>query len=146
MRLSRRRFLLSGLSAAFAPAAAFAKSQSLWPGARHTAAQRQRAIERGLDYIYSVTKVPKHFAEFGPVEFLKFDPAKGSIPRDIPDPECDKCRRPAMLTPYEVLLDALITTWSGEHFGVKLGAAFPEVAALVPTLRPYRGAEGGKNK
>ena len=30
---------------------------------------------------------------------------------------------PTMLTPYEVLLDALITTWSGEHFGVKLGAS-----------------------
>ena len=29
------------------------------------------------------------------------------------------------------------------YFGVKLGATFPEVAALVPTLRPYRGAEDG---
>jgi len=228
MKLSRRRFLLSGLSAAFAPVAAFAKAQPLWPGARFTAEQRQRAIERGLNYIYSITKVPKNFvdygpdflwcffsladsatdpwlkenamrmgrerarlwrrqhrtvpkgadaddiadlvfgcqaadalgvedptmkplleraaAKFGPVAFLKFDPAKGRIPRNIPDPECDKCRKPTMLTPYEVLLDALITTWSGEHFGVKLGATFPEVAALVPTLRPYRGAEGGKNK
>jgi len=45
-------------------------------------------------------------AKFGPVEFLKFDPAKGSIPRNVPDPECGKCRKPAMLTPYEVLLDA----------------------------------------
>src|SRR5258708_2472847 len=69
MRLSRRSFLLSGLSAAFAPASAFAKSQPLWRGARYTAEQRQSAIERGLDYIYSITKVPKNFANYGP-DFL----------------------------------------------------------------------------
>jgi len=228
MKLSRRRFLLSGLSAALAPVPAFARSQPLWPGARYTAAQRQHAIERGLRYIYVITKVPRHFADygadflwcffsladtatdpwlkanamrmgrerawlwrrqnrsvpqdasaddiaelvfgcqaadalgiedptmrplleraaakFGPLEFLKFDPAKGSLPRDIPNPACRNCRQPTLLTPYELLLDALITTWSGEHFGVKLGATFPEVAVLVPTLRPYRGAEGGRNK
>jgi hypothetical protein len=239
-RFSRRRFLLSALSAtAFAPIPALAGSRPLWPGARYTAEQRQRAIERGLHYIYAITKVPKHFADygadflwcffsladsaqdpwlkqnamrmgrerarlwrhrhksvpqdadaddiadlvfgcqaadalgiedrkmkpllaraaaqFGPVDFLKFDPATGAIPNNIPEP-CDKCatRRlkaactacggQKMLTRYEVLLDALITTWSGEHFGVKLGATFPEVATLVPTLRPYRDADGGNNK
>jgi len=50
-----------------------------------------------------------------------------------------------MINPYELLLDALITTWSGEHYGVKLGADFGDVAALIPTLRPYRGAERGRN-
>src|SRR5882724_4877737 len=69
MKLSRRRFLLSGLSAAVAPVPAFAGSQLLWPGARYTATQRQRAIERGLRYIYAITKVPKHFADYGP-DFL----------------------------------------------------------------------------
>jgi hypothetical protein len=228
MKLSRRRFVLSGLSAALAPAPALAGSQPLWPGARYTAKQRQRAIERGLHYIYAITKVPRHFADygpdflwcffsladtatdpwlkanamrmgrerarlwrrqndtvpqhataddiadlvfgcqaadalgiegptmrplleraaakFGPVEFLKFDPAEGRIPRDISDRACHNCRRPTLLTPYELLLDALITTWSGEHFGVRLGADFADVAALIPTLRPYRGADDGSNK
>src|SRR5258708_30243824 len=69
-RFSRRRFLLSALSAtAFAPLPALAGSQPLWPGARYTAKQRQRAIERGLNYIYSITKVPKNFADYGP-DFL----------------------------------------------------------------------------
>ena len=68
-KLSRRRFLLSGVSAAFAPVAAFAKAQPLWPGARYTAEQRQRGIERGLNYIYAITKVPKNFADYG-ADFL----------------------------------------------------------------------------
>src|SRR5947207_3796692 len=69
MRLSRRRFLLSCLSAAFAPAPAFAKPQPLWPDVRYTAKQRQRAIEHGLNYIYAITKVPKNFADYG-ADFL----------------------------------------------------------------------------
>jgi hypothetical protein len=241
MRLSRRRFLLSGLSAVVAPVPALAASQPLWPGARYTAGQRQRAIERGLNYIYATTKVPKHFADygpdflwcffsladsatdpwlkrnamrmgrerarvwrranptvppdadaddvadlvfgchsadglgitdpkmraplqaaaakFGPEAYLKFDPAKGAIPTDIAEP-CGKCgpgsRRantscnecsatPKIMSAYELLLDAMVATWSGEHYGVKLGASFSDVAALIPTLRPYRGAEDGKN-
>src|SRR3954468_15803330 len=69
MRLSRRRFVFSALSAAFAPAPAFATAQPLWPGARYTAEQRQRAVEHGLNYIYAITKVPKNFADYG-ADFL----------------------------------------------------------------------------
>lgn len=98
-------------------------------------------------------------AKFGPVDFLQFDPAAGRIPANVPA-ECGTCTPrernsgfactpcttpPTMTSPYELLLDALITTWSGEHYGVKLGADFADVAALIPTLRPYRGADRGKN-
>jgi hypothetical protein len=241
MGLTRRRFLLSALSTGLAWPAAAAPAP-LWPGSRYTAAQRQRAIQRGLDYIYKVTRVKQNFddygadflwcfhslsatakdpwlrdnalrmgrerarvwrrenptvpaeadaddisdlvfgchsadglgitdakmrpllqqaaAKFGPVAYLKYDPTKGFIPTDIAEP-CGKCgpgsRRadtsctecggtPKMMSPYELLLDSLIVTWSGEHYGVKLGATFGDVAALIPTLRPYRGAEGGANK
>jgi hypothetical protein len=96
---------------------------------------------------------------FSPVDVLRFDPATGVIPDDVTEPpECvtaatrtarpgAKCDpTPERVSRYELLLDALVTTYSGDHYGVRLGASLPDVIALVPTLRPYRGAEGGENE
>jgi hypothetical protein len=70
MRLSRRRFLLA--PAVLAPtfpwpvgASAKAKPRPLWVGARHSTAEKARAIRRGLDFIYQTAKDPTNFSEYG---------------------------------------------------------------------------------
>jgi hypothetical protein len=234
--VTRRGFLLGALFAAAAQPA-LAASRLLWPGAPFSIADRDRAIQRGLKFIYRLAKVPKVFEEngedllwcfyslavsasdpwlrdnawrmgqersrvwrrlnpgvppdadaddiaglvfgalsaerlgfpdaamkaalteaakrFTPVEYLQFDPASGVIPDNVTKPpECDRSMRqrakcdptPERISRYELLLDALTTTYSGDHYGVRLGANLPDVMALVPGLRPYRGAEGGKNE
>ena len=38
----------------------------LWPGAHHTREERDRAIRRGLNFIYdSIARNPAHFREYG---------------------------------------------------------------------------------
>jgi len=241
MGFSRRRFLLAALSASLA-APAVAAPHPIWPGARFSREDRDRAIRRGLNFIYRLTKKPRNFGEYGDdflwcfytlsstaadpwlkqnawrmgqerarqwrrinprvpkdadadeiaslvfgslaadcleirddtmkpalaeaakrftvVDFLRFDPANGIIPDDLREvcrqgtpansrtaPKNGDCSaRRKILSPYEVLLDALVTTFSGDRYGVHLGASLAEVMALVPRMRPYRGAEDGKNK
>lgn len=84
--------------------------------------------------------------------FLLFDPLAEPPPSDVPA-ECDfchannlrgatachTCKRPLrMRTRQDVWYDALITTYSGEHYGVRLGAKYADVLRWLPTLRPYR--------
>ncbi|HYY42184.1 MAG TPA: hypothetical protein VE775_05585, partial [Pyrinomonadaceae bacterium] len=47
------------------PRAASTRSRPLWPGARFTAADRARAIRRGLSFIYRTARVPANFASYG---------------------------------------------------------------------------------
>lgn len=92
-------------------------------------------------------------------DFLLFDPASEPPPSDVPD-ECEfdkaanargvtlcrRCGRPLkMRTRADVWYDALITTYVGDRFGVKLGAEYGDVLKLLPGLRPHRGHEGGAN-
>lgn len=87
--------------------------------------------------------------------FLLFDPQTEPPPDDVPD-ECDfchaynlrgttvcyKCRRKLrMRTRADVWYDALITSYSGEHYGVLLGAKYADVLKWLPTLRPYAAAD-----
>jgi len=74
--------------------------------------------------------------KFSAVDFLRFDPASGTIPNNLRDTEEDQAGR--IMSRYEVLLDALVTTYTGDRYGVRLGASLPQVAALVPRMRPYR--------
>jgi len=46
---------------------------------------------------------------------------------------------------YDVWLDALVLTYTGEGFGTPLGAPYADVLRWLPEMRPYRGAEGGSN-
>ena len=244
MGLSRRRFLISGLTAAIAPPVfaldAVAAPRPLWPGARYTVEQRDRAIRRGLRFIYRLARVRKNFTEYGDdmlwcfytlsataadpwlrrtawamgqerarqwrrdnprvpadadaddvaslvfgtyaadllevrddalkpalskaaslftaIDFLKFDPAKGVIPDDIKEP-CENgeptnsraalkragCAKQSIMSPFELLTDALVTAYSGDRYGVRLGASLADVMALLPRMRPYRAEGGGKN-
>jgi hypothetical protein len=92
-------------------------------------------------------------------DFLLFDPAREPPPEDVPDEcefdktrnergatACRRCGRPLkMRTRADVWYDALITAYVGDRFGVRLGAEYGDVLKLLPTLRPYRGHEGGAN-
>lgn len=98
---------------------------------------------------------PRHNAR----EYLLFDPLAEPPPSDVPEDceydgaynlrgskLCHKCKRPLkMRSRYGVWYDALITTYSGDRFGVKLGARYADVLKWLPALRPYRGSEGGAN-
>lgn len=51
---------------------------------------------------------------------------------------CRKCNavlRPR--SPYDIWLDALVTTYSGDTYGVALGASYPEVLQWISQMRPY---------
>jgi hypothetical protein len=89
---------------------------------------------------------------FGARAFLLFDPRTEPPPSDVPD-ECDYCHaynprgttvclnckhRLKLRTKQDVWYDALITTYSGEHYGVMLGAKYADVLKWLPSLRPYR--------
>jgi hypothetical protein len=92
----------------------------------------------------------KAAARFSAVDFLSFDPATGIVPDNIrdtcePDTFGGDCDEPGdIMSPYKVLLGALVTTYTGDHYGVRLGASLAEVTALVPRMRPYRVNEAAK--
>ena len=95
-------------------------------------------------------------SRFSARDFLLFDPTSEPPPADVPD-ECEfdhasnprgtkfcrLCRRPLkMRTPQDVWYDALITTYVGDRYGVRLGADYGDVLRWLTTLRPYH-AKGG---
>jgi hypothetical protein len=209
------------------PAILQAESAPLWPGARYTVANRDAALERGLNFIYHTASDPGVFAELGhdllwcfysisataknpklaemarkmgheralewrrrhtivpaksdvdeisdllfgsdaadrlgardPVfkeqlrqavrkysvtDFLLFDPAREPPPSDIPA-QCAKCKHwndrgvtvcvhcgapLSMRNRYDVWTDALITTYSGEIYGVPLGGPYRDVIRWI---------------
>ena len=99
-------------------------------------------------------------ARFKASDFLLFDPLNEEPPRDVPEAcEFDKsestrgsraCRRCGralkMRSRYDVWYDALITAYTGDRSGVRLGAAYADVLKWLPSMRPYRGSEGGANE
>ena len=89
-------------------------------------------------------------------DLLWFDPAAGPPPEDLPadcacgegNPRgratCRACkRRLKRVSRYEVWLLALIRTYLGERYGVKLGARYAEVIGWLPSMRPYATRGGG---
>ena len=215
------------------PAILQAQSAPLWPGARYTVADRDAALERGLNFIYHTASDPAVFADWGhdllwcfytisatskdpklremarkmgheralewrrinpmvpakisvdevatllygsdaadrlgardpgfkqqlrnavrgysATDFLLFDPAREPPPSDIPN-QCAKCKRwndrgvtvcrycgapLTMRNRYDVWTDALIVTYSGEIYGVQMGAPYRDVIRWIPVMRPY---------
>jgi hypothetical protein len=89
-------------------------------------------------------------------DVLWFDPAAGPPPDDLPKDcacgevnargraTCRGCkRRLKRLSRYEVWLLALIRSYLGERYGVKLGARYADVLGWLPSMRPYAKREGG---
>jgi hypothetical protein len=91
--------------------------------------------------------------DFTAEDFYRFDPACEPPPEDVPDVcecgavnprgrrKCLDCRRPlVMLGRYGAWIDALIVSYLGERYGVRLGASFRDVIKWLPRMRPYGGA------
>jgi len=83
-------------------------------------------------------------------DVLWFDPIEGPPPVDTPADcacgeenrrgraTCHGCkRRLKRLSRYEVWLLALIRSYLGERYGVKLGARYADVLKWLPVMRPY---------
>ena len=193
------------------PALLHAQAAPLWPGARYTSADRDRALERGLEFIYRVASDPKVFAEWGHdllwCLYTISDTAKdaklretarkmgreramewrrihAAVPAHIDaddlsdlvfgsdaadrlgarDPGFkqqirkaarkfsaadfllfDPVREPPPSAPdqsgYDVWTDALITTYTGDIYGVMLGAHYRDVLQWIRVMRPYPARE-----
>lgn len=99
-------------------------------------------------------------SKFPPRDYLYFDPASEPIPRDMPD-DCDSCgtanrrgrrlcRRCGgklrMFNRYEVMIDALVTAYTGERSGMPLGRGLADVMGRLAAIRPYRGPCDGSHR
>lgn len=89
-------------------------------------------------------------ARFTAADYFYFDPATEPPPGDVPiecdcgtdNPRgrktCQNCRkRLTMMTRYAVWQDALILSYMGERYGVRLGVPYAEAIKWLPTMRPY---------
>ncbi|HEY6390535.1 MAG TPA: hypothetical protein VIX89_04615 [Bryobacteraceae bacterium] len=94
-------------------------------------------------------------AQYSAVDFLDFDPTREPPPSDLPM-RCRKCAREnkrgatvcakcgGPLIPrdrYDVWSDALINTYTGDIYGIKLGAHYPDVLRWISAMRPYPARE-----
>lgn len=92
----------------------------------------------------------KAAARFTAADYYYFDPFTAPPPSDVPlecdcgasNPRgrktCQSCkRRLTMMTRYAVWQDALIRTYMGDCYGVRLGAPYAEVIKWLPAMRPY---------
>jgi hypothetical protein len=95
---------------------------------------------------------------FSAQDYLGFDPAREPPPGDFPETcdcgvvndrgrkKCSRCKkRLTLMSRYLVWYDALIRAYSGERYGVALGARYADVISWLPAMRPYRGREGDDN-
>ena len=90
-------------------------------------------------------------ARYNATQFLGFDPGKEPPPNDLTDPceydhyrnprgvkLCKRCGRPLQVrSKYEVWIDALVDTYSGDIYGIHMGAPFRDVVQWIPAMRPY---------
>jgi hypothetical protein len=90
-------------------------------------------------------------------DYLKFDAWHEPPPADLPE-DCRKCNmvnaRGATVcrrcgaplkfqSRYDVWFDALLTAYTGDRYGVMLGAPYAQVIRWLPSMRPYRRREEG---
>jgi hypothetical protein len=103
-------------------------------------------------------QIKRAVGRFSAQDYLDFDPLSEPPPTDVPDQcvcgawnergrkTCQQCKRPlAMMTAYAVWYIALMRTYTGQRFGVTLGAKYSDVLKWLPAMRPYRGSEDGTN-
>ncbi|MDQ6705332.1 MAG: hypothetical protein M3Z85_05130, partial [Acidobacteriota bacterium] len=74
-------------------------------------------------------RIEKAAAQFTARDFLGFDPSREP-------PSANGRNR------YDVWDDALIATSTGDSYGVKLGAHYPDVLRWLPAMRPYPDPRG----
>jgi hypothetical protein len=88
---------------------------------------------------------------FSAADYLLWDPARESPPRDIPA-ACPKCERQnargattcaycghalTMRSTYDLATDALIDAYTGDVARIRLGVPYRDVLRWLPGLRPY---------
>ena len=109
------------------------------------------ASKLGLDDSHIKPTLRAAAARFGPADFLLFDPAREPPPSDIPEDcrydstwnprgskVCRKCGKPLnMRSKYDVWLDALIATYTGDRYSIRLGSPYSDVIRWMPAMRPY---------
>jgi hypothetical protein len=97
---------------------------------------------------------------FSTLDFLGFDPRHEPPPSELPEEcpkcahhsprgsaACQKCSTPLEFrSPYDIWLDALVTTYSGDAYGVQLGASYPEVLHWISAMRPYAAPDGSNQE
>ena len=96
------------------------------------------------------SEIRKAAKRFGPVDYFWFDPGVESPPLDVPEDCacgatnsrgqincCDCSEQLTMMSPYEVWLVALIRSYLGEKYAVRLGARYLDVIKWLPKMRPY---------
>lgn len=94
-------------------------------------------------------QIRKAAGKFTAQDFFGFDPAIEPPPQDVPEEcvcetmnergrkRCVKCRkRLTMTTRYAVWQDALIGSYMGERYGVRLGTSYADVIKWVRAMRP----------
>jgi hypothetical protein len=93
-------------------------------------------------------------------DYFHFDPLTEPPPYDVPDEceydgafnprgskVCHVCKRKLeMRSRYDVWCDALIISYSGDHYGVELGVHYVDVLKWLPAMRPYRGSKNLTNR
>lgn len=98
-------------------------------------------------------------AALPPESFFRFDPNREPPPADLPE-DCDNCRTRnprgtrlcrkcgaplEMTSRYDLMCDAIITAYIADRYGVSVGVRFTDLLPWLPSLRPYRGPENGRN-
>jgi hypothetical protein len=90
-------------------------------------------------------------SSFGAVDFLAFDPGHEPPPKDIPElcshcacsnprgtDVCLECSAPLTFrSHYDIWQEALVTAYTGEIYGVQLGAPYRDVVRWISSMRPY---------
>ena len=92
----------------------------------------------------------KAAVNFTASDYFYFDPESEPPPNDVPNEcvceatnprgrkTCRKCkRRLTMMTRYAVWQDALIRSYMGERYGVKVGVHYADAIKWLPVMRPY---------
>jgi len=100
-------------------------------------------------------QIRKAAGKFTAHDYFGFDPATEPPPHDLPEEcvcetwnergrkTCATCRkRLTMTTPYAVWQDALIGSYMGEKFGVRLGTSYADVIKWLRAMRPYPNCAG----
>jgi len=99
-------------------------------------------------------EIKKASEEFQAADYMYFDPAKEPPPGDVSEPcvcgivnergrkRCVKCRKGlTTLNRYETGFYSLVRTYSGDRFGVTLGARYCDAIRWLPHMRPYCGTD-----
>jgi len=130
----------------------------------YTSLPSDRNADVLVDYLYGTSaadklgyedphlhaEIRKAVGEFQAADYLCFDPTKEAPPTDVSErcvcgvlnergrKRCVKCRkRLTTLNRYEVGFYALTRTYSGDRYGITLGARYSDVIRWLPQMRPY---------